>query len=202
MDIFIRNSSAIDILNKVIQDDKVDTMSHHISARKPFGIESNIIKTSEWSTAEDAKTDKIACYGKGMKLGYVKKELITSNEEFINVWKVYTPRANNVGTELKDDNLNTFVGKPGTICTEAYLMIGVDLNLTKKSAENLAKYFNTKFVRFMHSLAKSSHDASRTTYRFVPVVDFNREWTDKELYEKYGLTQSEIDLIEKSIKSM
>lgn len=202
LDIFIRNSSAIDILDKVIPDEKTDTMSKHISARKPFGIESNIIKSSAWSTTEDEKTDKIICYGKGMKLGYVKKELITSNEDFINVWKVYTPRANNVGTELKDDNLNTFVGKPGTICTEAYLVIGGDLKLTKESAENLAKYFNTKFVRFMHSLAKSSHDASRATYRFVPVVDFSREWVDKELYEKYGLTQSEIELIEKSIKPM
>ena len=54
----------------------------------------------------------------------------------------------------------------------------------------------------MHGLAKSSHDAPRSTYRFVPVVDFNEEWTDEKLYNKYGLNQDEIDLIESSIKPM
>lgn len=53
-----------------------------------------------------------------------------------------------------------------------------------------------------HSLAKSSHDAPRSTYRFVPVVDFNEEWTDEKLYNKYNLNQDEIDLIESSIKTM
>ena len=81
-------------------------------------------------------------------------------------------------------------------------MFGYGLVLNEISAKNLAKYFNTKFVRFMHSLAKSSHDAPRSTYRFVPVVDFNEEWTDEKLYNKYNLNQDEIDLIESSIKTM
>lgn len=200
--LFIRNANAISILDKAIPSEATETMSVHISARKPFGIESNIVKTSDWHLDSSELSEAVQCYGKGQKLGYVSKSKITSNIDYLDCWKVFTPRANNVGTELNDDNLNTFIGKPGQICTEAYIMFGYGLVLNENSAKNLAKYFNTKFVRFMHSLAKSSHDAPRSTYRFVPVVDFNEEWTDEKLYKKYSLNQDEIDLIESSIKPM
>lgn len=202
LDVFIRNNKAISILDKIVPNDKVPTMNKHISARKPFGIESNIIRSSEWHNNPSEISDSVMCYGKGQRLGYVSKNKVSSNLELIDKWKVFTPRANNVGTELNDDNLNTFVGCPGTICTEAYILVGCGLDLDEQSAQHLAKYFNTKFARFMHGLAKSSHDATRSTYRFVPVVDFNEEWTDEKLYKKYGLTQDEIDLIENSIKPM
>ena len=39
-------------------------------------------------------------------------------------------------------------------------------------------------------------------YRFVPLQDFSKPWTDVELYEKYGLTDEEIDFIETTIKPM
>ena len=43
---------------------------------------------------------------------------------------------------------------------------------------------------------------SQSTYSFVPIQDFSKSWTDKELYEKYNLTQNEIDFIESMITSM
>lgn len=113
---------------------------------------------------------------------------------------------------MNDDNLNTFIGEPKTICTEAYIVIGADLMLNKHSVENLAKYFNTKFARFLHSIAKSSHDASRKTYCFIPTQDFTSssdiDWRkevsdiDAQLYQKYNLTQDEINYIESTIKPM
>lgn len=202
LDIFIRNDNAISILNKVIPEISTPSMQQFISARKPFGIESNIIKTSDWHRTPDGLTKPVVCYGKRREVGYIENELISANIDLVDKYKVFTPRANNVGTELKDDNLNTFIGEPGTICTEAYIVIGTGLNLNESSADNLAKYFNTKFVRFMHGLAKSSHDASRSTYRFVPVMDFTKEWTDEKLYKYYDLSEDEIQLIEDSIKSM
>lgn len=144
----------------------------------------------------------LRCVGKGRKYGYIEKELATAHKELIDVWKVFTPRANNVGTELSDDNLNTFVGEPGSVCTESYIVVGGDLGLNERSAENLARYFNTRFVRFMHSLAKASHDAASKTYRFVPVQDFNERWTDEKLFAKYKITEEEVRHIEKSIKEI
>lgn len=202
LDIFIRSNAAVQILQKVIMGEKTEVMSGHVSSRKPYGIESNIVKKADWHVTEEGMEAPLRCVGKGQKYGYLERKLVTSHRELIDVWKVFTPRANNIGTELNDDNLNTFVGSPGTICTEAYMVIGGDLGLNEEKAKNLAAYFNTKFARFMHSLAKASHDATSKTYRFVPKQDFSSEWTDEMLYRRYGLTDEEIDYIERSIKPM
>ena len=152
------------------------------------------------------------CLGKGQILGFIDKQLVTSHTEWINCWKVFTPRANNIGTELNDDNLNSIVGKPNTVCTESYIMIGAGLDLNLNSSNNLSKYTKTKYFRFMHSLAKASQDATAKTYRFVPLQDFTPnsdiDWSktipeiDKQLYAKYGLTDDEIAFIEEKIKPM
>lgn len=83
---------------------------------------------------------------------------------------------------------------------------------TKNKALNLIKYLNSKFARFMHSLAKASQDATSKTYQFVPIQDFTNDsdikWNksiaeiDKQLYAKYGLSQEEIEFIEQKIKPM
>ena len=113
-----------------------------------------------------------------------------------------TSRANNIGTELNDDNLNTVVCKPGFVCTESYLLIGLGVELDEVMCKNLSLYLHTQFARFCHSLAKASQDATSKTYRFVPVQDFSKPWTDEELYEKYGLTDDEIAFIESMIRPM
>lgn len=76
------------------------------------------------------------------------------------------------------------------------------MDLTEDTANNLAAYLQTKFARFCHSLAKVSQDATSKTYRFVPVQDFTKLWTDEELYNKYGLTSDEISFVETTIKPM
>lgn len=208
--IFIRNGQSLEILKKVIPSKDVDVIEQHISSRKPFGIESNIVKTSLWKN-KDFKSS-IKCLGKGEKIGYIKKTADLSNNELINIYKVFTPRANNIGTELNDDNFNTIIGEPGTICTEAYLVIGIGLNMNKIKCKNICKYFQTKFARFMHGLAKASHDASKKTYCYIPTQDFTNsgdiDWSkeisgiDKQLYKKYKLSKNEIAFIEKNIKPM
>ena len=120
----------------------------------------------------------------------------------IDKWKVFIPESNNIGTELNDDNQNSFVGAPQEICTETFLCVGAELNLTQQSARNLSNYLRTKFARFLLSLAKISQHGTSKTYRFVPLQDFNEEWTDEKLYKKYSLTQQERNYIESSIKSM
>lgn len=210
-DIFIRDNIAIGILAKVIFED-TDVMARYISPRKPFGIESNVVRSNQWKKSKDTLNSPICCYGKGKQVGFIELSQSILHKEWIDVWKVYIPRANNIGTELNDDNLNTFIGQPQTICTEAYLVMGADLLLNKQSAKNLSKYFSTKFTRFLHSIAKASHDASRKTYCYIPLQDFTPnsdiDWSksieeiDKQLYKKYNLTSQESEHIENKIKSM
>ena len=211
LNIFIRSQKAVDVLNKVIPNDEIETMDKYISPRKPFGIESNVINLDIWNESDNF-VNSVKCLGKGNRIGFLKRDKVLSHIDWTDSWKVFIPRANNIGTELNDDNLNTIIGEPNSCCTEAYLFIGIDLNLDNNSALNLSKYFKTKFTRFMHGIAKASHDASRTTYRFVPRQDFTNNsdinWClpiseiDKQLYKKYNLNNDEIAYIESMIKPM
>lgn len=211
--ILIRHNVAVDVLEKIKNQKQFESLEDHISTRRPFGLESSVIKDEEIFRLSDEKLkDPITCFGKGKKVGYLERSEIKKNPEWIDKYKVYTPRANNIGTELNDDNLNTFIGKPKTICTESYIVVGADLNMNSTSAQNVRKYFSTKFVRFMHSIAKASQDASSKTYRFVPLQDFTSksdinwkksiEEIDQQLYKKYKLTKKEIEFIENTIKPM
>ena len=73
---------------------------------------------------------------------------------------------------------------------------------SEKQARNFISYLKTKFFRTLVSAMKVSQDAMSRTYRFVPVQDFSKPWTDAELYEKYGLTADEIAFVEAMIKPM
>lgn len=202
LDIFIRHGRAQEILNKVKGKSGEKIFMTHVSPRKPFGISTDFTKTDSFKDSKTGLKDPIACYGKGKQLGYIESSFVSAHKEWIDRWKVMVPRANNIGTELNDDNLNAFVLTPGYVCTESYIVIGADLNLSKEQCENLVTYLKTRFVRFLHSLAKTSQDATAKTYRFVPMQDFSKPWTDAELYKMYNLTPDEIAYIESMIKPM
>lgn len=51
-------------------------------------------------------------------------------------------------------------------------------------------------------MATSTQQMSKANFRFVPLQDFSKPWTDAELYAKYGLTDEEIAFIESMIKPM
>ena len=76
------------------------------------------------------------------------------------------------------------------------------MGLDESGARSLAKYLRTKFVRFLHSLAKVSQDATSKTYRFVPLPDFEKTLDDASLYERYGLSSREIAFVEETIAPM
>ena len=63
-------------------------------------------------------------------------------------------------------------------------------------------YINTRFFHFMLTLKKNTQHTTKKVYELVPMQDFSKPWTDKELYEKYQLTQSEIEYIESMIRPM
>lgn len=211
-DILIRHSIGIEMINKINSHSDFESFEKHISSLRPFGFRGYFTKDDKFRESQKGLNDPVICYGKGKQTGFLEREEITKNTEWIDRFKVYTPRANNIGTELNDDNLNSFVGVPNTICTESYLVIGVDLELNQTSATNLCNYLTTKFARFQHSLGKASQDATSKTFRFVPTQNFTDnsdiDWSkstveiDKQLYTKYKLTNEEIEFIESMIKSM
>ena len=211
VDIFIRDAHAIAILDRILKEKNIDFMTNYISSRKPFGIDGNFTE-SELFLSDKNELANIECYGKAKSIGYIKKDDVKNHKDWISVWKVYMPYVNNIGTELNDDNQNTFIGEPNSVCTETFLVAGAELNLNKYECIALSKYLRSKFARFLHSLAKTSHHATAKTYQFVPLQDFSDEsdidWSksiaeiDQQLYAKYKFSKDEIDYVESKIKPM
>lgn len=210
-DVFIRDGSAFTIIEKV-NNLNFNSLADYISSLRPFGLRGYFSKTENYKNSIDNMISPVVCYAKGRQKGFVEEKYVITHLEWINKWKVFIPRADNIGTELNDDNLNSFIGMPNEICTESYLVVGADLGLDEDSAKNLEKYMKTKFVRFLHSLLKSSQDATSKTFELVPIQDFTGnsdiDWNksikeiSQQLYLKYGLINEEIEHIENSIKEM
>jgi site-specific DNA-methyltransferase (adenine-specific) len=47
-----------------------------------------------------------------------------------------------------------------------------------------------------------SQHATRSTYTWVPQQRWDRQWTDAELYKKYGITEAEQEFIGSLIRPM
>lgn len=209
---FVRHNEAVEIIDKINSEGNFKSFAEFVSPLRPFGFRGYFTNDEKFRSKPDGLNSPVICYGKGKSIGYVERSEVSTRKNWIDKFKVFIPRANNIGTELNDDNLNTFIGEPGTICTESYLVIGIDLKLDKASAKNLSIYLSTKFLRFMHSMAKASQDATSKTFKFVPVQDFTPnsdiDWTksipeiDQQLYKKYQLSAEEVAFIESMIKPM
>ena len=193
MNTFIRWNEAISILKKV-RALEAEPFSNIVSPLKPFGFRTFV-------TGEDKYWEGAITLYANKKVGYVNRSDITQNLHLVDKYKVYISRAYGAGEEFPHQILNRpFVGLPNSCCTETYLCIGSFEDALE--AQNVAEYISTKFFRFMVLLKKNTQDAPARVYGLVPMQDFSKSWTDKELYAKYSLTQEEIDFIESMIKPM
>ena len=83
---------------------------------------------------------------------------------------------------------------------------------TIQEANALLKYVKSKFCRTLLGILKITQGNNRDTWAKVPLQDFTAnsdiDWSksipeiDKQLYEKYGLTEEEVEFIESMIKPM
>ena len=219
IDIFISDNIAYNLLKRMLENGEItvnnnspDMLSTFVSVRNPFGFSTKFASSNEFITNKNDLIYPIKIYASKGKVGYVEYDSIQKNKEWVNKWKVITPFANNIGTNLADDNLNSIISEPNSIVTETYLVIGGDLGLNIESCENIRKYLKTKFVRFLIGIAKANQNGTRVTYRFVPLQNFTNDsdidWTksineiDEQLFNKYNLAEEERTHIKSSIKDM
>ena len=190
---FIRYNEAISILHKV-QKFGEEPFSKQVSSQKPFGFRTFVKGEKEpFNGAVKLYANK--------EEGYVCRNEITQNTEWIDQYKIYISRAYGAGEDFPHQILNKpFLGNPNTCCSETYVVIGPYAN--KRRAENVIGYIKTKFFRFLVLLKKNTQDAPARVYLFVPVQNFDEAWTDEKLYAKYGLTDEEIAFIESMIRPM
>ncbi|MFR5967192.1 MAG: Eco57I restriction-modification methylase domain-containing protein [Oscillospiraceae bacterium] len=204
-DIIIRNPQTAEIVAKVMSaPNNLGTVDSLISGDTPFGIPTNPKGSNKFRI--DMSEKRTVVYNVEMlyfdngarKRAYINADSISKNAADIFKEKVFIPKAAGSGVDPY------VIGKPeygseGSVCSQTFLYAAFN---SKEEAKNFETYLKTKFFRLLVSASKISQETPSKVYRFVPIQDFTKPWTDAELYAKYNLTAEEVAFIEAMIKPM
>lgn len=207
-EIFIRFNEGLSILRKVMaketgqdtvlalpNDKRFDRL---VSSLRAFGF-----RTFFKGKSKKQSEDDLLIHQNG-GTAFVSRKEVLSGTELIDGWKIFVGRAA-PGTGNRDSYphriISTpFLGRPNSISSETYLCIGPFGS--QKQAESALSYLSCRFTRFLILLHKASQDTTRKVYKFVPTQNWDRVWTDADLYKRYGLGPDEISFIEKIVRPM
>ncbi len=197
-DIFVRDTRAVSILKKV-QRLNEPSVADLVSGDTPFGLATNFAEYKE-----KPFRDSVALYltdrGKRVVV-HTARSGIRKNVHLIDSWKLLLPEAYGERGAIPALVLGpSIVTPPESVCTQTYLVAGP--LASKKAATSLQSYSITRFFRFLVSLRKITQHALRSTYSWIPQQTWDRTWTDKELYAKYGVTKKEQAYIESQVREM
>lgn len=200
-DTFVRYNQAISVIRKVVKPD-MRSFSELVNPQTPFGIVSSYKGQVSKTNPSDVRLYKSGHESEHRgQLAYAPYSMITKGFDLINVHKVYLGEASSsVGSFPHPILTRPFYGEPGTICTQSYLVIGPFSS--KEECNNVISYMSTKFFRFMVLQRKNTQHNMSHVFRFVPIVDFSKPWTDAELYKMYNISDEEIEFIDSMVKPM
>lgn len=203
--IFIRYNELIEIKNKVWSKEKV-SFSNIVSAMKPYGLRGDVFKNiAKYELPPLSKTPIAGGYkilgldGAKRAFRYIPKNYPLPKTDMLNDYKLFVPRNWGAG-DLADIPSAIYIASPGELCTETFIQIGPFHS--SGEAQNALSYFKTKFFRALVGIRKQDQGASKAVYQFVPIQDFSKPLTDEFLYDKYNLSQEEINFIESMIRPM
>ncbi len=196
--IVLRDNIAKKIINRM-QALGEATLDECVNSINVFGFESKYRGKSELiENGYELLTSK--------GFSHITKEELTQGKDISDKYKVIVGQVISEHAAEPDKNgkyklLSSLrVLQKNQICNFSYLVINTFDN--ENEALNLKQYLSTKFVRYLILQSVSSIHLTKEKFRFVPLQDFSKTWTDEELYVKYNLTDEEIAFIEAMIKPM
>ena len=201
----IRDNRVISIIEKTAIDRSFKTI---VSSVKPYGIRGFLFNEPERYPdsllSEKPFVNSVKIYGvKGIKggakrvTGYISPSIITTNIDTVNKYKLFFTTSYSTNAVNPPE---TIIGLPGEICTETFLLIGpFDSEIEQM---NCKKYMDSILFKFLLYYGKGTMHVNKEVFSLIPIQDFSHPWTDEMLYEKYGLTEDEINFIESMIKPM
>lgn len=198
--VLVRYNEAVTIIRK-IEAYQEGSVSNFTSAISPYGLSTKVRGVDK----KDPEHVLTLYSSKGES--YISKDSVSKGTDTINTFRAMISQtsAEHAGEPSADGKFRVLtksmrVMKPNDVCTHSYIFVG-PFN-TEVEATNAITYFKTKFVRFLLLQALTSIHISKSTFTFVPMQDFNQEWTDDKLYQKYGLSNEDIIFIESMVKEM
>lgn len=198
-ELFIRYKDGLSIINKV---SKLGEFS--INTQENFWKTFPDIKLNDEFEKEPGE-NKIKFIAKNGNITYMNRKYI-SNEmiPIIDKYKVVTGGMTPGGLVHKSNYYKVIntpkIIEPNEVFSNYYFTLGIFDTL--EEAENFKSYMNTKLVRLLIHLTNNTTSIRMHNFRFVPIQDCSKPWTDRELYEKYGLNEEEIAFVEETIKEV
>ena len=199
----IRDARILSILEKTSSEERFSSI---VSRTKPFGIRKDLFNKPERypnsGLSETLFEGALKCYGvKGIKggakrkIGFITPQTATDRYNAISKYKIFfttTYSTNAVEAPA------AILAEKDEICTETFLLIGPFDNQSQR--DNCANYMKSTLFRFLLYFAHGTMQVNKEVFNLIPLVDFSKQWTDKELYKKYSITEDEQKFIETIIK--
>lgn len=196
--VLVRDNRAAVITERVAQHG-YPSVEETFGPQVPFGLRTN------FSGSLDLPFPNSIPVIYGTRVGYVRDDQLERNHVWVGRWKVLLPKAGSGDTPLDNEGniVDVVTGAPialapGSACTQTYFVAGVFDSAIE--TENYANYLATKFVRFLVLQRKVTQDITPDRFRFAPMLDMTRSWTDEDLYEHFNLTNEEREYINLTIK--
>ena len=199
-DVLVRDSRALEILRKVLarNEHPINTI---LARDKEFGWTSNFDGFHQTERAGDVPLYYIRTMKRAV--GYIARDQVAKSEHLIDTWKVLVPAVGS-GRERERSGVDLVLGPSliapsPSVCTQSFLFFFVS---SQKEAQSLQSYYGTRFFRFLVSLRKITQHATHSTYQWVPMLTWDRVWTDADLYERYDISPDEAAYIAQMIRPM
>lgn len=191
--VLVRDNQAMSIVEKVVKasDRRAEELC---TVTKPFGL--TMRSNYQGSVPDPFKGAIPLIYAS--HVGYSRPDQIQRNHQWIDRWKVLLPMAGDGhGREVSYVLGEPIALAPGSACTQTYFIAG--MFDTREETENYVYFLATKFTRFLVLQRKSTQHVRPDRFRFVPLLDMTRRWSDADLYEHFGLSEEEAEYIEATI---
>jgi hypothetical protein len=136
--------------------------------------------------SEEPQDGYIPCYVAHRKgnIKYIEEvKIMKKGKKLIDSWKVFTPFASGYGVKFNYFG-SKIIGRPGEVCSNTFLTLKVS---SEDECQSLISYMNTKFCCFFLSLRKKTQNMNKKTLQWIPLIPFDRVWSDEMLFEYFDL---------------
>ena len=210
-EIYVRDERIISIAHKVLDND-FESFDTIVSKSRPYGLRGDFFKDPNKYNLPEIFDDKrnssdltiIGRENNQRTLKYIPQDYPLPQKEGLDKYKLFVNRTYGNGKLGQDNRPTPLIGKPGELCTETFLQIGPFE--TETETKNALKYMETKLFKLLVGINKTTQDAPKRVYGFVPMQDLTErsdiDWNghvSEQLYEKYDLSPEEQEFIEKLI---
>jgi len=180
--------------NKIVLTDNIDIIK---SILKKISIKSNeymskiyknpqVIKSNDKRFSENGDIDVLASKGRILKINCTYDE----NKQHYSKYKVVFERVN--GSFRKKGLSRLDIKNPNILTTQSICYIPFD---TYNEAKSCLSYLKTKTTFMLRDIVQYDKNFTSFVFSLIPIVPFDREWTDEKLFEYFELNDIERNFI-------